>query len=177
MILESHSQAGQDLFAYDASDRKRKGTFLDIGCNDAVFHSNTYALEQIGWRGLLVDIAPFDMSKRKSPFVLADASKVCPAIQGFMADHNWFIDYLSLDVDEWTYQALIALPLGLCRFGCITVEHDLYLRGPGPQEAIRKTLMGHGYTLACGDVVAPGYGVFEDWFVDPNYHEGAIRKH
>ena len=32
-----------------------RGTFLDIGANDGVTLSNTYALQQAGWGGVLVE--------------------------------------------------------------------------------------------------------------------------
>jgi FkbM family methyltransferase len=36
----------------------RIGTFLDLGANDGKTFSNTYALAQLGWRGLCVDASP-----------------------------------------------------------------------------------------------------------------------
>lgn len=35
-----------------------KGTFLDIGANDGITFSNTYALLQRGWKGTLVECSP-----------------------------------------------------------------------------------------------------------------------
>lgn len=35
-----------------------KGTFLDLGCNDGITLSNTYALVKLGWAGLMVDASP-----------------------------------------------------------------------------------------------------------------------
>ena len=36
----------------------RTGTFLDIGANDGITLSNTYALSLQGWKGLLVEASP-----------------------------------------------------------------------------------------------------------------------
>jgi FkbM family methyltransferase len=36
----------------------RTGTFLDLGANDGKTFSNTYALAQLGWRGMCVDASP-----------------------------------------------------------------------------------------------------------------------
>lgn len=36
----------------------RKGTFLDLGANDGVTLSNTRALADLGWTGVLVDASP-----------------------------------------------------------------------------------------------------------------------
>lgn len=42
-----------------------KGTFIDIGCNDGVTLSNTYALRQLGWKGVYVDASPAAFEKLK----------------------------------------------------------------------------------------------------------------
>ena len=51
--VNSYSQAGQDRFVR-AVHGDTPGFFLDVGCSDPVHISNTYALEKLGWRGLLV---------------------------------------------------------------------------------------------------------------------------
>lgn len=55
----SASQWSQDIFAMFASNKKRGGTFLEIGAADGFTHSNSYALEKhLGWRGTLVEPEP-----------------------------------------------------------------------------------------------------------------------
>src|SRR5450759_5695288 len=125
MTLVSHAQAGQDQFAFRASGEKLNGTFLDIGCQDPVANSNTFALEEIGWTGLRMDIVDWSRG-RKSPFIIADATKYNPAISKFAKQHGGWIDYLSLDCDEDTVSAMLALPFGECQFRAITIEHDKY---------------------------------------------------
>lgn len=158
----SHSQAGQDRFAYDQSGHKTNGRFLDIGCNDAIYHSNTYALEQIGWTGLRVDIADFS-NGRTSPFILADATKPNTYIIEFCQQP---VDYLSLDIDTYAVNAMEWLSEFF--FGIITVEHDLYRVGSGVRDHLRAILEKQ-YRLAVPDVSAEGYGVFEDWYVNRDY--------
>lgn len=43
----------------------RVGTFLDIGCNDCKTFSNTRALAERGWKGVLVDPSPKAIEKCK----------------------------------------------------------------------------------------------------------------
>ncbi len=39
------------------------GTFADIGCNDCQTLSNTRALYELGWKGILVDASPQAIAK------------------------------------------------------------------------------------------------------------------
>lgn len=55
--LGMHSQRGQDALAFFASKMRRDGYFIEIGAADGLTGSNTYSLEKIGWKGLLVEPA------------------------------------------------------------------------------------------------------------------------
>lgn len=55
--LGSYSQRGQDAIAYFANKMIQSGFFIEIGAADGVSGSNTYALERLGWKGLLVEPA------------------------------------------------------------------------------------------------------------------------
>lgn len=58
------SQAGQDLVIDMMLNRKRGGTFLDIGGYDGVTGSNTFFLEVFrGWTGALVEPVPAQLKK------------------------------------------------------------------------------------------------------------------
>ena len=46
----------QDIFAMIVFGKEHKGTFVDIGCRHPVLHSNSYLLEQYGWKGFAVDL-------------------------------------------------------------------------------------------------------------------------
>jgi FkbM family methyltransferase len=55
----SYSQHGEDLFltlllGYEKTD----GFYVDIGCFDPIFYSNTYIFYQRGWTGLAIDPNP-----------------------------------------------------------------------------------------------------------------------
>lgn len=170
MNFTSHSQAGQDKFAYIVTG-SRHGSFLDIGANNPVSINNTFGLEQLGWRGLLVDNSAESMEacekRRESHFYLTDASQ----------PQNWqaalaqaelptdIIDYCSLDVDEASLQCLKNLPLDKLRFRVMTVETDEY-RFPGRRDEMVAILESHGYDVLCKDVCDKGLS-FEIWCVMP----------
>ncbi len=49
------SQFGEDAWIWDLFDGKLDGVYLEVGAFDGVLLSTTYALESVGWRGLLVE--------------------------------------------------------------------------------------------------------------------------
>ena len=55
--MNDYSQYGEQRVILDYFKGK-VGTFLDIGANDGITFSNTYALAAIGWRGVLVEPSP-----------------------------------------------------------------------------------------------------------------------
>ena len=48
--------------------RKLKGTFLDLGANDGITFSNTRALADRGWKGVLVDASPKAFAQLKANY-------------------------------------------------------------------------------------------------------------
>jgi FkbM family methyltransferase len=52
---ESVSQFGEDLLVWEYFGRKHDGFFVEVGANDPVKFSQTWLLEQHGWRGALVE--------------------------------------------------------------------------------------------------------------------------
>ena len=177
--FRSRSQAGQDTWVYDLLVKPTgftTGTFVDIGCGHPTDISNTFALEELGWRGLLVDVEQslidLCLVNRKSMVLKARGESM-----DWMAHLEYFTrklphgtlvcDYLSLDCDEATnpvLKKLLTLPL---RFRCMTVEHDAYRFGDGPRAEQRALLTGAGYKIERADVAGqPGFE-FEDWYVDP----------
>ena len=171
--FKSQSQAGQDIFAWICSGKKRDGTFLDIGSGPAVNYNNSYALEQVGWTGNLIDITESaresSVQFRKAKFHMENAARIS-AWSHIIGETRW-IDYLSLDVDESSHQALLNLP-GYVRFGIITIEHDHYRFGDAPRSSMRTFLDRAGYILVASDVKDQGLE-FEDWWVDTRYVENA----
>lgn len=176
MTFNSCSQGGQDAFAYQVCERKKKGTFLDVGSYNVVCCNNSYALERIGWRGLMVDLFRDDenMPQRKSPLVQANATNLDWLFQLKQAGLPEHLDYLSLDVDTDTLNTLAGIPSPDVAFGVITVEHDAYLHGDFPRSSMRRILDSRGYDLVCADVLIDGKP-WEDWWCHPTRSHLADR--
>jgi len=60
--MKDYSQNGEQKIILDYFG-DRKGMFLDIGANDGVTLSNTYALSLLGWDGVLVEPSPKAFTK------------------------------------------------------------------------------------------------------------------
>lgn len=56
--LELRSQHGEDMLILALFDGLRDGFYIEAGAYDGYIHSNTYALDALGWRGLLVEPLP-----------------------------------------------------------------------------------------------------------------------
>jgi hypothetical protein len=166
MSFQSHSQAGQDQFAWEILGHK-PGTFLDIGANHPVEKSNTYALEQMGWTGIMVenDAHCVDLlrAQRGACLLAGDATKLDWTT---VALPHGGIEYLSLDVDESTLAVLRNLMAAKARFSLITLEHDAYRFGTERRDEMAELLRGDRYDILCADVCDKGLS-FEIWAVDP----------
>lgn len=182
--MNTYSQAGQDRFVHAITKGLTTGSFIDIGCGDPEDLSNTYALEQLGWRGLLIDISP-DVgprvqAKRASPFVCANAMTI--DWHEVLTKHPLprlpaTVDYLSFDLDEMGARAFERMPWTTHRFRVLTVEHDAYRFGDGPRQAMRATLRRLGYDLLCPNVSNLRADLeFEDWWVDPGSVDMAVAN-
>lgn len=176
--MNSHSQAGQDLFVFLMTEEKTDGYYVDLGCNDASFNSNTFALEQIGWDGLLVDVVS-GCENRKGRFVKSDAANPSDSLRIAYCQLPCVVDYLSLDVDDNLMPTFNSLPWDRVTFRIITLEHDAYRKGPGDRDQTRTMLQAMGYHLVCADVMVeyPELFPFEDWWVYPHLiNPGLIKR-
>lgn len=168
-----HSQAWQDEFVANVLSFKRNGYYLDVGSFSAIPTNNTYFFEaELGWQGICIEMNPHhapEYQVRNCRFVNEDATKV--DYNSLLKDYPSRFDYLSIDVDESSAEALKILPLDNYRFSVITIEHDAYRFGDSLRDAERD-ILGKYYTLLCPDVLVPlGCGMgpnlpFEDWWVD-----------
>lgn len=59
--MNQGSQHGQDEWVLS---HYSKGTFLDVGCGDGQFLSNTLKLESLGWEGIAIDAFPKNFESR-----------------------------------------------------------------------------------------------------------------
>jgi len=188
MNIEFFSHEQQDEFVYNLFDGKTNGTFIDLACAHPITGNNTYTLEKYcGWTGWcfdLVDVEGRDQwsSKRQTKFHQMDATSAEFAV--FLTNnipHDTVIDYISLDIDGASMQALDRIILGGVKFKAMTFEHesfkDEYLRS-----ASRATLEGLGMIRLFEDVIIPpvlGYypgktQIFEDWWINPDYFNADI---
>ncbi len=159
----------QDKFAYEQSGCKTHGTFLDIGCWQPVICNNSYALEQLGWRGVLVDLDPTytewcRVHPRRSPIFTAFAETLAWKSITKANDLGPVIDYLSLDIEGSELDVLRNLADAGLTFRAITIEHNKYSHGNGPRDAQREFLLSQGYRLFAPDVPNSTGLIFEDWW-------------
>lgn len=52
------SQHAEDMFLYELFEGRNEGFFIEVGAYDGFSFAVTYALEAIGWRGLLIEPIP-----------------------------------------------------------------------------------------------------------------------
>jgi hypothetical protein len=179
MTFQSYSQAGQDRFAWLMTGKKTDGLFVDIGCNHATIHSNTFGLEELGWRGLLIDIV-YGCENRKGTFIKCDAANPDVRMDFFYNQLPPVVDYLSLDVDDALTPVFRKIPWHKI-FRVVTLEHDVYRKGPQARDEIRATMKDIGYDLICGDVMVewplgnPPVP-YEDWYVWPQLTDAGLME-
>ncbi len=53
-----YAQGLEDLYLIRLFGKEHKGFYVDVGANDGIFVSNTYALSRRGWRGICIDPNP-----------------------------------------------------------------------------------------------------------------------
>jgi hypothetical protein len=171
-IHETYSQAWQDIFVLSVLNGRRNGTYLEIGCNVPDFTNNTYLLsKQFAWTGSSLDIIPeirplWNYVRPNDNLIITDA---------LTYDYNELlrgkstVDYLQVDIDPsfQSLKVLKSLPHDLCRFKVITFETDFYISGPDVRQESRRFLNELGYKLVAGDIIAQGFGPYEDWWVAP----------
>ncbi|CAG1000295.1 hypothetical protein PHYC_02830 [Phycisphaerales bacterium] len=58
MPIEFRAQFGEDQFVWDLLNRPTRGFFIEVGAFDGYNFSVSYALEAMGWTGLLIEAHP-----------------------------------------------------------------------------------------------------------------------
>jgi hypothetical protein len=170
-IKRNYSQCYQDMFVLTMLNGKRDGRFVEIGCDDGFFNSNTALLETtFGWTGVSIDIVPEKIVKfatqRKSKTILGDATKLN---YGSFLDGDY--DYLQLDCEPAynTFKVLQRIPFEFHRFAIITFEHDNYCDEDGSiMDKSRQYLKSFGYVMVVNNISEDKYSPFEDWWVHPD---------
>ena len=174
-----YSQANQDEFVFNILNKKTDGLFVDIGSNDPIVGNNSYFLEKSGWTGICIDQGIHNYSDRSCRFYNKNVLRLD---YDSIFDENNFpsvIDYLSIDVDEYSAACLVKIPLEKYKFKVITIEHDSYRFGAGLCNVQRDILSYYGYTLVCKNITCLPLlenQYFEDWWVYSDYINFDITK-
>lgn len=161
----------QDLAVINLFNQKRGGTYIEVGAQDAVKRSNTYALEvNYGWRGLSFEIdqeyVNFFNRFRRNKCIEGDATRHDYAKLFKDESLPTVIDYLQIDIDppSASLAVLKQLPFDAFKFSFITFEHDAYQFGQETATEQRSILSSKGYSPFALDV-SQDQKSFEDWWV------------
>lgn len=191
----------QDAFVDAVLDRDG-GYFVDIGAgtgglptHDPAFYSNTFFFEKRrGWSGLIIDYDEnfIDFARKNRVCSIEGCNLLSNNINDILSRNNVpaIADYLSLDVDDAQDKVFNELDFNKYQFRVITLEHNLFHVTTDLQkhsdehkdnilkfrELSRERLRSYGYNLVCEDVVLPGYGPVEDWYLLENTHKVVFRE-
>jgi FkbM family methyltransferase len=77
--VQSFAQNREDVIVWDYFDHKKDGFFVEVGANHPTELSQTWFLEQQGWRGILVEPLPACCEKLRA---VRKNSVVCEAAAG-----------------------------------------------------------------------------------------------
>lgn len=181
-MIRSYSRENQDLFVLSVLDKKRNGTYVEIGGAEPIGSNNTFLLEsQFDWTGISIEwdsnLANQWQGVRKNPCLQLDATRV--DYDRLFEEHGLgtHIDFLQLDIDpaENTFAVLNKINFDKYKFSVITFEHDDYHRNTAIRTESREIIQSHGYTMVMSDV-CHGHDNFEDWYINEQYMSNDMWK-
>ena len=184
--MQYYSDDRQDEFSANLLKFKRDGYYVDIGSCASVGSNNTYFFEsQLNWKGICIEINPIfndSYKQRTCRYVNQDALTI--DYEKLFEEENMplSIDYLSLDIDEASVEALKKLPLNKYRFRFISIEHDSHFWGNIYKDEQREILKKHDYFLLGEDMLnQSGRNIgaehaWEDFWIDPNQFDGEFLE-
>lgn len=94
--MNSYSQpyVGQDRWILEeVFVGHQNGFFVDVGAGDGIDHSNTYALEQTGWKGLCIEADDANFTKLKM-------NRSCICEHACILDQRQEVDFLVVDQNQ-----------------------------------------------------------------------------
>jgi FkbM family methyltransferase len=126
--VKFRGQYFQDAIAYLYLREKKDGFYIDIGANDGITGSNTYALEQMGWKGVCIEPQP-DIFRKLKHFRKCDCFNT--ALSSVSGENLEFTRVKDID--------------GLSGFSeCITDEHKKIISESSGVERINITTKTFG---------------------------------
>ena len=177
----SNARENQDLFVLAILNKKRNGTYVEVGANTPIKDSATYLLEsEFDWTGISLEwnrSYAEQHSFRKNVCLCTDATKVDYTALFEKYNLGPHIDFLQLDIEPHpqTFAVLNKIDFTKYSFSFITYEHDFYQGGVQERLKSREILKSHGYTRVIGDVSHGGL-VFEDWYINEKYMPNEVWK-
>jgi len=155
--MKSNSQFSQDLFALSAAKNK---TYIEIGAWKPINNSNTYLLEEQGWKGFSLEISlrnkpAWESCLERTNKIYWENALTFDYKQALVENNlPMHIGYLSCDIEppENTFAALRRVIEQGITFDCITFEHDKYLHDIDYDPIVTEYLKDHGYKVAVNEV-------------------------
>jgi hypothetical protein len=171
--MQSYSKEGQDIFV--STLIKKPGFFLDIGCAEPIENNNTYALERMGWRGVLIDENEKNINRCKAE---RNPSALCSNVKeihwkAVLTRYNMpnVIDYISLDVDDANINVIQNFPFDEYEFKIMTYETDKY-NNIERQRVCKEVLSKYPqYELILEDALLEDGKPWEDWWINKSYFD------
>jgi len=176
MKYYSQEWTGQDAFVANKLNFLKNGFFVDIGCHDYKWLSNTYFFEkELNWQGLAVDMDSqweqgWKNNRPNSHFICHDGvtldyQKVLDELKA-----PSIIDYLSIDTEppEISLKCLVKILETNYTFKVITFETDCWTGNNVARDGSREILKSKGYTFVkevC-DPVTHKIGSQDDFWIN-----------
>lgn len=158
--MKSYSQeCMQDIFASFVNNNINNGFVVDIGCKTPGNGNNSTIFLEKGWSGVGADITNYSemwSSYEKFKFYNMDVT-IKENIDLLFSTCPVLINFLSLDVDEHSYNTLKNIDFNKFKFKCICIEHDYYRFGELLRVPQREFLKNYSRVIQTQA---------EDWYVD-----------
>jgi FkbM family methyltransferase len=173
--MKYYSQIKQDKWVIDYFGEDYKGFFIEIGSNDGIRFSNTFALENLGWKGICVEASSeyVEILEKNRPnsqcllLAISDYDGMCDfRNQGLfgkiqnsqgttecmtmknllkITSSPFLIDYVSIDVEGSEMEVLKGFPFDEYTMKLLTIEHNAYAYGPKLKDDIFNYLTLKNY--------------------------------
>lgn len=172
----SYSQCMQDAFALAVNNYKFGGICVDIGsATPTSMYNNTKLLQLYKWKCIGADQGDYYNSWEGYPYFnyfQADCTKQ-ESIDTLFSESGNDIDFLSLDIDDYTVDALRLIDFNQIKVKCICIEHNKYLGARGEQRHEQRQILSKaGYKM-----VVKNFHGFEDWWYHPELVNYENIKH